>query len=74
MKALTIATTYIKKIMRATIHKNSISNDKVYTGKLFNHTQNLIIKKVGITEYIAAVNKNNIPHAIPLIAIFTNLE
>ena len=44
IKALIIATTYIKKIIRATIHKNNINNDRVYTGKLFNHTQNLIIK------------------------------
>lgn len=44
MKALIIATTYIKKIINATIHKNNINNDKVYTGKLLSHTQNLIIK------------------------------
>ena len=61
-------------MMIATIHKNSINNDKVYTGKSFNHIQNLIIRYVGIVEYITAVIRNIIPQPIPLNAIFSTLD
>jgi hypothetical protein len=51
-----------------------MNKDKVYTGKAFNHIQNLTIRKVGIDAYIAAVRKKTIPHAIPLIAIFIDFN